>query len=58
VKTGVQALASYLAMNFTGASTYTSLSGVRREMRRALPLQIGAGAVGLGLWVTSLVISR
>jgi hypothetical protein len=53
----IPALASYLAMNFTGASTYTSLSGVKKEMRRALPVQIGAGAVGLGLWVTSLLIS-
>lgn len=53
----IPALASYLAMNFTGASTYTSLSGVRKEMRCALPLQIGAGVVGLGLWVSSLLIS-
>ena len=28
-------ITAYLAMNFTGASTYTSLSGVRREMRWA-----------------------
>jgi acetyl-CoA decarbonylase/synthase complex subunit gamma len=53
----IPALASYLAMNFTGASTYTSLSGVRKEMRCALPLQIGAGVMGLGLWVSSLLIS-
>ena len=37
----VPAASAYLAMNFTGASTYTSLSGVRKEMRWALPLQIG-----------------
>ncbi len=42
---------SFLAMNFTGASTYTSLSGVRREMRVAVPLQIAGAAVGLGLWL-------
>jgi len=46
----IPAAASYLAMNFTGASTFTSLSGVRKEVRRALPLQIAGGAVGLGLW--------
>jgi acetyl-CoA decarbonylase/synthase complex subunit gamma len=40
-------------MNFTGASTYTSLSGVRKEMRWALPFQIGAGVVGLFLWIGS-----
>ncbi|NIA08165.1 MAG: acetyl-CoA synthase subunit gamma, partial [Actinobacteria bacterium] len=47
------AVAAFFAMNFTGASTYTSLSGVKREMRFALPAQIAAGTIGLGLWVTS-----
>jgi acetyl-CoA decarbonylase/synthase complex subunit gamma len=45
------AIASFLAMNFTGASTYTSLSGVRREMRVAVPFQIAAASVGLIVWV-------
>ncbi len=45
------AVSSFLAMNFTGASTFTSLSGVRREMRAALPAQIAAAAVGLILLV-------
>jgi len=30
-------------MNFTGSSTYTSLSGVKKEMKTALPLQIVSG---------------
>ena len=47
----VTALTSYLAMNFTGTSTYTSLSGVKREMKVAVPLQIGGAAVGLILWI-------
>ncbi|MEO0249056.1 MAG: mercury methylation corrinoid protein HgcA [candidate division WOR-3 bacterium] len=47
-------VAAFLAMNFTGASTYTSLSGVKKEMRVALPLQIGGCAVGLILWFTAL----
>lgn len=46
----IPAVASFMAMNFTGASTYTSLSGVRREMRIALPLQIGFASVGVVLW--------
>ena len=46
------ALSSFLAMNFTGASTYTSLSGVKREMRYAVPLQIAAATIGLVLWTT------
>ena len=45
------AMASFLMMNFTGASTYTSLSGVRREVRRAGPIQAICGLLGLGLWV-------
>jgi len=52
------ALSAFLAMNFTGSSTYTSLSGVKREMRVAVPLQITAASVGLALWLTSLWISR
>jgi len=44
------ALASFVAMNFTGASTYTSLSGVRREMRCAVPAQAVAVVAGLALW--------
>jgi acetyl-CoA decarbonylase/synthase complex subunit gamma len=53
----IPAFSAYLAMNFTGSSTYTSLSGVRREMRRAVPLQIGAGILGLGFWLGSHLIS-
>jgi acetyl-CoA decarbonylase/synthase complex subunit gamma len=49
----IPAVSAYLAMNFTGASTYTSLSGVRKEMRWAVPLQIGAGIAGLGFWIGS-----
>ena len=43
-------LSSYWGMKFTGASTYTSLSGVKKEMRLALPLQTATAAVGLGCW--------
>jgi hypothetical protein len=48
------AVAAYLAMNFTGCSTYTSLSGVKKEMRFAVPLEIAGAAVGLGLWAAVL----
>ncbi len=50
------ALSAYLAMNFTGASTFTSLSGVRKEMRWAVPFEIAGGAVGLILWAGSRFI--
>ncbi len=49
----VPAITAFLALNFTGASTYTSLSGVKKEMRRAVPLEIGAGGVGLVLWLAT-----
>ncbi len=51
------ALASFVVMNFTGASTFTSLSGVRREMRFAVPLQAGAAVIGFGLWLSGLFLS-
>jgi hypothetical protein len=51
------AVTAYLTMNFTGCSTYTSLSGVNREMRWALPLEIGMGLSGLVIWIISRVIA-
>ncbi len=53
----IPAIASYLAMNFTGASTYTSLSGVKKEMRFALPMQISAATGGFLLWFASRLIA-
>jgi hypothetical protein len=47
------AISSYLTMNFTGASTYTSLSGVRKEMRIFVPLQIVIAVTGLALVIIS-----
>ena len=47
--------ASFLAMQFTGSTTFTSPSGVEWEMRRALPLQISAVVLaiffGLAQWI-------
>ena len=53
----IPTVAAFLAMNFTGASTYTSLSGVKKEMRWAVPLQIGGVVAGLGLWLASRWLS-
>lgn len=52
----ITGMSSYAAMNFTGSSTYTSLSGVRREMRTAIPVQIAFSAVGLILFILGKVI--
>ena len=40
------AMSAFFAMNFTGASTYTSPSGVNEEMKKALPYMVGAAAAG------------
>jgi acetyl-CoA decarbonylase/synthase complex subunit gamma len=53
----IPAISGYLAMNFTGCSTYTSLSGVKREMRWALPLEIACGAAGVVMWIGAILIS-
>jgi len=53
----IPAVSGYLAMNFTGCSTYTSLSGVKREMRWALPLEIACAATGLVMWIGAIFIS-
>ena len=53
----IPAISAYLAMNFTGCSTYTSLSGVRKEMRWALPLEITMASCGFLGWLTSRLIS-
>ena len=50
------AISAFLALNFTGASTITSLTGVRREMRVAMPVLGVVAALGLGAWVLSLVL--
>lgn len=52
----ITALSSFLTMNFTGASTYTSLSGVKKEMRFAVPVQLAGTVVGVVLWLTARFI--
>lgn len=47
----IPAISSFILMNFTGASTYTSLSGVKKEMRIAVPVQAISGVLGLILWI-------
>jgi hypothetical protein len=42
-------LSSFLAMNFTGSSTYTSFSGVIKEMKIAVPLIVLSSVAGIVL---------
>ncbi len=52
----IPTLISFLALNFTGASTYTSLSGVLRETRRALPVHLVFAVTGISLWIAGRFI--
>lgn len=47
------ASSSFFGMQFTGCSTFTSESGVRREMRVAIPLQIFGLLIGVGCYIAS-----
>jgi hypothetical protein len=49
----VETVSSYLAMHFTGSTPFTSPSGVEYEMRRGLPVQIGAAMLAVALWLTA-----
>ena len=53
----IGSLSSFLAMNFTGTSTFTSLSGVQKEMKTALPAQIGMAALGVITWIVSKFVA-
>jgi acetyl-CoA decarbonylase/synthase complex subunit gamma len=45
------AVSSYLALQFTGSTPFTSISGVRKELKIGLPLYIAVGAIALVLLV-------
>ncbi len=45
------AVSSYAAMNFTGATPFTSPSGVEKEMRRFIPVQAVAVVVAAITWI-------
>jgi hypothetical protein len=50
------AISSYLAMNFTGSTPFTSPSGVEKEMRRAIPVQALMALVAIVAWVGAAFI--
>jgi hypothetical protein len=52
----ITTISSFLAMNFTGSSTYTSLSGVKKEMKISVPIQIGFALTGIVLQVVEKFI--
>lgn len=52
----ITALSSFIAMNFTGSSTFTSLSGVKKEMKLSIPVQISFAIVGITLQIIGKLI--
>lgn len=46
-------VSSFAAMNYTGATPFTSPSGVEKEMRRAIPIQAAAVVLAGILWIGS-----
>jgi hypothetical protein len=40
-------VSSYLALQFTGATTFTGITGVKKELKIAVPLYIGGAAVSM-----------
>jgi hypothetical protein len=46
-------ISSWCAMHFTGSSTFTSPSGVEKEMRQAIPAQAAALLVGSLCWLAA-----
>lgn len=47
-------ITAFLALNFTGATTFTSRSGVQREIFTYIPIMAGLGGVGI---VSSIVLA-
>jgi acetyl-CoA decarbonylase/synthase complex subunit gamma len=45
------AASSYIALQFTGATTFTGMSGVKKELRIGIPIYIGTAGVSLVLMI-------
>ena len=51
----IPAITAYLGLNFTGATTFTSLSGVKKELRIAIPAIIVCLIVGIVFKIISII---
>ncbi len=45
------AMSSYIALQFTGSTTFTGMTGVRKELKISIPIYIGTAAVSLLLMI-------
>ena len=48
---------AFLALNFTGATTFTSRSGVRKEINTYFPAMVWMAGAGLILFIAAIIIS-
>ncbi|TDB37946.1 MAG: acetyl-CoA synthase subunit gamma [Actinobacteria bacterium] len=49
-------IASFVGLNFTGATPFTSPSGVEKELRLALPAQAAAAVIAGVLWIVQFFL--
>ena len=54
---GIPALTAFFALNFTGSTTFTSPSGVRREIYRYIPRMAGMAGISLLLIILLIFIT-
>lgn len=47
----ITAVSSFMALNYTGTATFTSMSGVKKETRRALPAEAIVAVAGTVCWL-------
>jgi len=47
---------SYVALQFTGTTTFTGMSGVDKELRAGIPLYIGGTVLSILLLVTNMIV--
>lgn len=50
------AISSFVFMNYTGTSTFTSLTGVRKEIAVSVPVMTAAAVIGLALQITDFIL--
>ena len=48
---------AFLSLNFTGATTFTSRTGVRKEINTYFPVMVWMAGVGLILFIAAIIIS-
>jgi hypothetical protein len=50
------AISAFVFMNYTGTSTFTSLTGVRKEIAVSAPVMIAAAIIGLALQIADFIL--